>query len=188
MKRILHTILDYLHRLILFVSDGAVVVFSFWAAHWLWYISPQRLRPILPPFDLGHTVLFAFLFNAIMIWGQTYKIQSSVVHVVRLKNLVKYCMIGYTLALIVGFFTKSLLIGRLQALYIFIILIPVIILERGIVDSLWSWLITQRIHKKRIVIYGAGDTGKRLVRAIEKHPKLGYEAIAFFDDKKVSLI
>lgn len=162
------------------------MVFSFWAAHWLWYISPQRLRPTLPAFDLGHVLLFALLFNAIMIWGQTYKIQSSVVHVVRLKNLVKYSMIGFLMALVVGFFTKSLLIGRLQALYTFLILIPLLILERGVLDSVWNWLITQRMYKKRVVIYGAGDTGKRLVRAIEMHPKLGYEAIGFFDDQKGS--
>jgi len=186
MKRLLYSFLDYFHKILLFGVDGSVVIFSFWAAHWLWYISPQRLRPTIPPFDLGLTVLFALLFNAIMIWGQTYKIQSSVVHVVRLKNLVKYSMIGYVLALIVGFFTKSLLIGRLQALYTFLILIPVLIIERGILDSLWSWFITRRIHKKRVVIYGAGDTGKRLVKAIERHPKMGYEAIGFFDDSKMS--
>ncbi|NQT25679.1 sugar transferase [candidate division KSB1 bacterium] len=186
MKRILFKFLDYFHKLLLFSADGIVVIFSFWLAHQLWMLTPQRLNTSYIPFQPKHVFLFAFLFNAIMIWGQTYKIQSSVVHVVRLKNLIKYCMIGFVMALVVGFFTKSLLIGRLQAIYTFLILIPLLIAERGIADGLWNWLITQRIQKKRIVIFGAGNTGKRLVKAIEKHPKLGYYSIGFFDDRKSS--
>lgn len=186
MKRILNSFLDYFHKLLIFILDGSVVIFSFWIAYQLWVISPQRLRTTLPLFDINHVLLFAILFNVIIMWGQTYKIQSSVFHVIKLKNLIKYCTIGYILSLVLGFFTKSLVIGRLQAFYIFILIIPLLILERSLLEGLWNRVIIQKIYKKNVVIYGAGNTGKRLVKAIEKHPMLGYHAIGFFDDQKSS--
>ncbi len=152
----------------------------------MWLISPYRIQQSLPSFDFNHVLLFMFLFNGILIWSGTYRIQSSVMHVVRLKNLIRSSIIGFTIALIIGFFTRSLLVGRLQAFYTFIVIIPAVIIERGIIDTLWSKLIAERFFHKRIVIFGAGDTGKRLFRVIQKHPKLGYRAIAFFDDQKSS--
>ena len=184
MKNILYTFLDTFHKVILFISDGIVVIFSFWTAHQMWLMSPQRLRTILPPFDLQYTVIFAFLFNVIMIWGGTYESKSSIYHVVRLKELIKYIFVGFLLALVVGFFSKTILIGRLQALFALFCLVLLILLERALLDNIWHRFIVHKYQTLKVVIYGAGDTGKRLLRAMQKHPKLGYHAIAFFDDEK----
>ena len=186
MKILVNKFLDLFHKSILFICDGLIVLFSFWAGYQIWLISPNRIQQSPPAFDFNHVLLFIFLFNGILIWTGTYRIQSSVMHVVRLKNLIRSSVIGFTLALIIGFFTRSLLVGRLQALYTFIVIIPAIVIERVIVDTLWSKLIAEHFFHKRIVIFGAGDTGKRLFKVIQKHPKLGYKAVGFFDDQKSS--
>ncbi len=186
MKILVNKVLDVFHKSILFISDGLIVIFSFWVGYQMWLISPNRIQQSPPAFDFNHVLLFIFLFNGILIWTGTYRIQSSVTHVVRLKNLIRSSIIGFTVALIIGFFTRSLLVGRLQALYTFIIIIPAVIIERGIIDILWSKLIAEYFFHKRVVIFGAGDTGKRLFKVIQKHAKLGYEAIGFFDDQKLS--
>ena len=161
-----------------------MVIFGFWIGYELWIYSPLRVHPNPPAFEIAPIVVLAILFNLIMYGGGTYETNSSIFHIVRLKDLVKYTFFGYILALVIGFFSKTILFGRLQAIFVLCILIPLIILERAFIDKIWHRYITNKYQSLKVVIYGAGDTGKRLLRAMQKHPKLGYHAIAFFDDEK----
>ena len=172
------------HKMVLFIADSIVIIFGFWIGYILWIYSPLRIHPHPPSFSIAPVIVLAVLFNIIMFWGKTYETQNSVFHVVQLKDLVKYTFFGYILAIVVGFFSKAIVFGRLQALYVLFILIPLIILERTFIDKLWHRFIVDKYQTLKVVIYGAGDTGKRLLRAMQKHPKLGYHAIAFFDDEK----
>ena len=61
-------------------------------------------------------------------------------------------------------------------------------------DFFWSerseWVAAQRVSRcggvsvpvKRILIYGAGDTGVALAREINSNPQLGYKVVGFIDD------
>ncbi|MBN1780052.1 sugar transferase [bacterium] len=184
MRNIFQYILDYIHWLFILIADVSMIMFTFWCGYQFWLISPNRIHPNPPAFQTMDVIGFTIIIVIALILGGTYKPQSSVFHVVRLKNLVKYTGIGFIVALMISFFSKSLLISRLQSFYTMVLIFPMIILERSIIDGLWNKFVTQKFQLKRVVIFGAGDTGKRLVKAIEKHPKLGYKVVAFFDDMK----
>lgn len=168
------------------INDFLVIYSSFWLGYNLWVSSPYRLKMQIPPFNIMHVLFYILIILSILIWGGTYKMQSSVSNVVRLKDIVKYLLIGFGATVLASFFTKYFLVGRLQVFLTFIIMIPTVVLDRILVDWIWTNVVVKRFLLKHIVIYGAGDTGKRLAKSVDKYPKLGYRAIGFFDDHKKS--
>ena len=175
---------DFLHTLILFLFDTITVIFCFWAGHTLWVQSSFRLHPMPPQFGFASLMIITLIFIAVLIWGGTYQFHSSVIHLLQLRNLIRTVVIGYCVVVVIGFFTKSFLVSRLQAAYTLVLLTPLIVFERWLVDTLWGKYIARGIKQRRILIYGAGETGKRLVKSIRNFPKLNYIPIGFVDDKK----
>jgi putative colanic acid biosynthesis UDP-glucose lipid carrier transferase len=184
MKRLIQQTFDLFHTVIILVFDTLVLYGCFWLGYQLWSISPIRHRPSIPEFVPSHIVLYVLLIEAVLIWGGTHQRQTSVSHVVRLKDIIKYCLIGFAGSILASFFTRFLQVGRMQVFLTFLIMIPCITLERVIVDKLWTRLIVRKFLQKKILIYGAGNTGKRLAKSIAKYPKMGYRAVGFFDDQK----
>ena len=184
MKTLLHNTLDFAHKTYNLLFDSAAMMACFWLGYRIWVASPYRMQAQIPEFDWVHVLFYVLIIDAALVWGGTYKIESSVSHVVRLKELIKYCTVGFATAIAVGFFTRFLLIGRLQVLITFGIMLPTVVIERLLADKLWTHLVVKKLFMKRVIIYGAGDTGKRLARAIGRHPKLGYSPVGFFDDHK----
>lgn len=186
MKKLIHETISLFHMLLVLICDSIVIYGCFRLGYRLWVESPYRMKMSIPPFDSMEALFNVLVIVSILIWGGTYRMQSSVSHVVRLKDIVKYLLIGFGATVLASFFTKYLLVGRLQAFLTFAIMIPAMVIERILVDRLWTHFVVKRFLLKRIVIYGAGDTGKRLAKSIDKYPKLGYRAIGFFDDHKKS--
>jgi exopolysaccharide biosynthesis polyprenyl glycosylphosphotransferase len=182
MKKLISNIVDLLHVILVWAFDTFTMMGCFWLGFVIWVGSPYRMKPHVPAFDWIHVFFYIVLIESVLIWGGTYKRQSSMSHVIWLKELVKYSLIGFGGAILASFFAKFLLVGRLQAFFTFTIMLPAILVERSLLDKIWTSLIVEKFLLKRIVIYGAGNTGKRLAKSITKNPKLGYRIIGFFDD------
>lgn len=82
----------------------------------------------------------------------------------RLKQIVKFTIVGFFIVILASFFTKYVLTNRLQVIVTFAILLPCMVIERMISDKLWTHFIVEKFFKKNVVIYGADDTGKRLAK------------------------
>jgi len=184
MKKLIKKSVDLGHKVFLMLFDSAAILTCIWIGYYLWTTSPYRHRPNIVPFNWVDSLIYVFIIVVVLLWGGTYKIQSNVSHLLRLNEIVKYCLIGFGISILFGFFTDYVLVGRLQAVFTFGIMLPSIVLERMFADKLWTHLIVKRFLMKRVVIYGAGNTGKRLAKSIQKNIKLGYEVIGFFDDNK----
>ena len=174
--------LDYLHWFVLGTSDLTTSFLCLSGGYVLWIYSPFRLKLAPPDYDMVHFLLGAIIIVAVLFFAGNYRLHSSVLHIMKLKILVRSTIIGFIGILIVGFFSRSIVFGRLHAFYMLLLLIPGIVLERAFVDSLWAKLIAKRFGQKRILIYGAGDTGKRLLKAARRYPKLNYRVVGFLDD------
>jgi len=55
-------------------------------------------------------------------------------------------------------------------------------LERVVVLAVQSWLRQRGIGIKRVIIVGAGEVGRRVMRTIVARPDLGYEIVGYVDD------
>jgi exopolysaccharide biosynthesis polyprenyl glycosylphosphotransferase len=184
MKKLITSIVDLLHVILVWACDTLTMMGCFWLGFVIWVGSPYRMKPHVPHFEWIHVFFYIFIIESVLIWGGTYKRQSSMSHVMWLKELTKYSLIGFGGAILTSFFVKLLLVGRLQAVFTFVIMLPAILIERAAIDRIWTLFVVERFLRRRIVIYGAGTTGKRLAKSITKNPKLGYRILGFFDDTK----
>ena len=175
---------DCLHIFSFLLCDAVTIIFCFFLGNHLWHHISGNIYKFQESYNLTDIVFNTGVILFILIWGGTYHRNSSVIHVVRLKNLVKYVSVGFVAVLSISFFTKTYSIDRIQAFIAFSVLLPVIILERRLMDFLWGTLYIKKYKLKKLLIYGAGDTGKRLAKSARKHPKLSYKPIGFIDDEK----
>ena len=173
---------ELLHTGMLLMSDAVSIYFCFWYGHKLWIHSSFRLHPTPPQFDLLYIGIMVGMMLMVLIWGGTYRFHHSISHALKLKELIRTLLIGYILAIMIGYFSKAFLFSRLWTINTFILLMPVTIAERGFVDWFWGKYVARGIKKKRVLIYGAGLTGKRLVKSMRKLAKLNYEIVGFLDD------
>ncbi len=175
---------NFFYAFVLFLCDIMTILLCFWLGYQLWVQSSWRVYSSPPVFNIVHFLIGSLVFVGVLIWGGTYKLESSIVHILELRGVIRSTLVGFGVVVVIGFFTKSLLIGRLQATYTLLLLVPCIVIERFLIDNLWAIFISKMFGQKCILIYGAGDTGKRLAKSIRKYPKLNYKVVGFLDDEK----
>ncbi len=100
-------------------------------------------------------------------------------HVYRITNAVTITLV---LTLAVAFILRPLVYSRLLLLESGIFMIVFLSLDRGGVMLIQRRLRRRGIGVKRIVIVGAGEVGRRVMRTIVARPDLGYEVIGYVDD------
>jgi len=178
------SIYDLAHFAFLLISDALTIGFCLWAGRALWVHSFFRAYQSPPSLQLLDLAVAVGIIVLTMIWRGTYRFHSSVLHVVKLKELISSVFTGFLLVVLIGFFTKSLVVSRLWALYSLLLLMPCMIFDRALVDKCWHECVARGMHKRRVLIYGAGFTGKRLIKSIRKLSKLNYEIVGFVDDNR----
>jgi len=186
LKKFALHIVDFFHILLLLIFDMLTILGSLWLGYECWIDSSFRRHPNPPAFNLEQMIAGSVLFVIILSWGGTYRLRHSVTHVVRLKTLLRSTMISFIIVLVFGFFTKSVLISRLQSAYTMVFLIIGIVAERAFIDYIWGAVLGKRFGLKRILVYGAGEIGKRLYKVVRKYPKLRYQIMGFLDDEKAN--
>jgi exopolysaccharide biosynthesis polyprenyl glycosylphosphotransferase len=76
------------------------------------------------------------------------------------------------------------LISRWVIAIAFLLVPMFLITEKQIVASIVSALHSRGYGQRRVVIYGAGETGRRIFSALLRSPKLGLDPIACFDKSR----
>lgn len=86
------------------------------------------------------------------------------------------------LVLALAFALRPLVYSRLLLLEASVGMVLFLSLGRALVLVLQAWLRRRGIGVKRVVIVGAGEVGRRVMRTIVARPSLGYEIIGYVDD------
>jgi len=90
------------------------------------------------------------------------------------------------IVLVVGlawsFVVRPLVYSRLLLFESGILMISLIALDRAIVLLVQAQLRKRGVGIKRIVIVGAGEVGRRVMRTVVARPDLGYEIVGYVDD------
>lgn len=176
------SLFDLLHFILFILMDSVTIGVCLWGGHALWGRSDFRLQDTPSHLNFNFLLVGIGIILLTLMWRGEYRFHSSIMHVVKLKNLISSIIIGFTLVIVIGFFTKNLMISRLWAVYSFALLLPGMIIERAIVEECWKKCVAKGIRKRKVLVYGAGFTGKRLVRSIRKLTKSNYEVVGFIDD------
>lgn len=80
---------------------------------------------------------------------------------------------------------QSQLDSRLMFLYIAIFITTLLSISRFVITILLSYLRKYDVGVERILLVGAGDVGRMVMRNIVARPELGYKLVGFVDDNPV---
>lgn len=165
--------------------DYVTITGTLYFSYWLWIHSNEIRHNSNPQFlSLEIYLLIGLLFLFIFKVTGAYENDMSVVHVKEVRSVLRGIIWGYGILIAVSFFLQSVTLSRLQSIYAIGILASLIGIERYLLHQLNKFLHKKGIGTKRILIYGAGDTGKRLSKHLNSAPKLGYKVIGYVDDQK----
>jgi exopolysaccharide biosynthesis polyprenyl glycosylphosphotransferase len=72
--------------------------------------------------------------------------------------------------------------SRLVFIYAWAVAIVLLLARRGLTRWVRRWLWAHEIGVDRVLVVGAGETGRRLIQAMMGTPALGYRVVGFIDD------
>lgn len=109
-----------------------------------------------------------------------YHHQASMMNLLETRKIIKTLLLLFLLLILYTFFAKADY-SRITLCLALIIALPLLLFGRFLFFKFHQHLYLQGIHVRRVLIYGAGSTGRLLFQSIQNTPKLGYHPIGFFD-------
>ncbi len=156
------------------------------------YVTRYRLRwlrDVAYDAPLSAYALFFLFFSVavpVMLWGEgayrEWRGRTWLDHVYRVMNAVAKATL---LALAMAFVLRPLVYSRLLLLEAGIGMVALLSLARALALWLQGRLRRRGIGVKRVVIVGAGEVGRRVMRTIVARPDLGYQIVGYVDDNPV---
>ncbi|NPA90224.1 MAG: undecaprenyl-phosphate glucose phosphotransferase [Chloroflexi bacterium] len=174
-------------RYMLIILDAIVINIAFAIAYIVRY-RLQWFRAVDPAYYTDFTAYlpFAALLTLILLAAYTMEGLYGEQRGRRLWDDVYGIINGTTTGLalmIVGvFFWRPLFYSRLIFIYTAILVILLLILERLLLRIVLARLRKRGIGVARVLIIGAGEMGRRIMRNLMANPDLGYRIVGFLDD------
>lgn len=145
-----------------------------------WFVDVVYDAPLRAYTPFG--VLFVGLIPTILWLEGAYRQwrgRSWLDHVTRIINAVTTALV---LILAYAFISRPLVYSRLLLLEAGIGIIILMSLDRAAILLIQQHLFRKGIGVKRVIIVGAGEVGRRVIRNIVAQPQLGYHIVGYVDD------
>ncbi|MBN1919664.1 MAG: undecaprenyl-phosphate glucose phosphotransferase [Anaerolineae bacterium] len=145
-----------------------------------WFVEVVYDAPLLAYLPFG--ILFMGLIPSILWFEGAYRDwrgRGWLDHVYRIINAVTTSLV---LILAYAFIYRPLVYSRLLLLEAGVGIILLMSLGRLVVLLIQQQLFRKGIGVKRVIIVGAGEVGRRVIRTIVAQPQLGYHIVGYVDD------
>jgi len=145
-----------------------------------WFVEVIYDAPLTAYLPFG--ILFVGLIPSILWFEGAYRRwrgRSWLDHVYRIINAVTTTLV---LILAYAFISRPLVYSRLLLLEAGVGIILLMSLDRLIVLLIQQHLFRRGIGVKHVIIVGAGEVGRRVIRTIVAQPQLGYHIVGYVDD------
>lgn len=175
---------------VLMITDILLINAAFGVAYYLRY-ELQWLRDVDPgayrSFDayLPFAVVLTLLLLLVYRMDGAYEIRRDSSLVEEAYRITSGTAIAIIIMVAIAFFARPQLNSRLIYVYTGI-LTPIFLVIARIVFRAWLWRLRGRgIGVDRVLIVGAGEVGRMVMRSVVAQPELGYEIVGFLDDDPV---
>lgn len=145
-----------------------------------WFVDVVYDAPLIAYLPFG--ILFTTLIPGILWFEGAYhnwRGRGWLDHVYRIINAVTTALV---LILAYAFISRPLVYSRLLLLEAGIGIIILMSLDRLAVMLIQQHRFRRGIGVKRVIIVGAGEVGRRVIRTIVAQPQLGYHIVGYVDD------
>jgi len=174
-------------RIVVILSDIALIVFTFYLAFWIRFLEEGLFFPrYFPLFKQTLPLIMVVYFVSFVFFG-LYKGLWRYASINDLMRIFRAILVGALLSVagmvfILGLraFPRSIFIIHPLLLFFFIGASRLgIRLFKETLLSLFSGI----SDHKRIILLGAGDAGEIILRESQRHPEHGYKVVGFVDDE-----
>lgn len=173
-------------RLSLVVADAGLVWLGFWIAYQLRYrfewggaVRPADFEPFAT-FQQRAALFVALTIVALFLRG-LYRLNRNIGFLDEAQVLVGGVTTAMAGVILTAFLTRFVP-SRLVFIYAWGVVIALLLARRVVTRWVRSWLWSREIGVDRVVVVGAGETGRRLMQAMLGQPALGYRVVGFVDD------
>ena len=162
-------------------ADFLAVFLAFWIGYWFYEyyggyspLSPQEYVYV----SAGAALLHITVFKAFSL----YKREISLLNIEELKQILIASVWGSFLFLGSAFYFRSITLSRLTTTIALVASVLLVILERMIIYRIHMHFHLRGYSQKKVLIYGAGEVGRHLLKRIYQSPALGLAPVGFIDD------
>jgi exopolysaccharide biosynthesis polyprenyl glycosylphosphotransferase len=173
--------------LIMALTDVMLINLAFAIAYWVRY-DLQWFRAVDPAYDAPFRAYLPFALVLTVLLMTAYKL-GGVYDQPRSASWLDevYALFGGTttgilIIMAMTFWFQPLVYSRMMFLWAALIIVTLLSLSRLIKRWVWAGRMQRGLGVDRVLIVGAGEVGRRLMRNIVAQPELGYQVIGFVDD------
>jgi exopolysaccharide biosynthesis polyprenyl glycosylphosphotransferase len=169
------------------LTDIVLINLAFAAAYWVRY-DLQWFRAVDPAYDASFRdyIPFALVLTILLMiayrLGGVYHQPRGASWLDEVYTLISSTTIAIVIIMAMTFWFRPLVYSRLMFLWAGLLIVTLLSLSRLIKRWVWGSLMRRGISVDRVLIVGAGEVGRRLMRNIVAQPELGYRVIGFVDD------
>jgi len=173
--------------LILVVSDLFLIFVAFLLSYWVRY-RLQWFRAVDPAFQTDFATYLPFSVALIAILFVSFNFSGVYRHrrdrgwLEVVYTIATATTLGVVTLIILNLIFGGLSYSRLLFLYAAVFVILLLGSSRAAIFILLGYLRGRGVAVQRVVLVGAGDVGRMVMRNIAARPSLGYRLIGFLDD------
>ncbi len=167
------------------VLDIVLINLSMWLAYVLRYRLQWFLNIVFDaPYSayLPFNIWFSVITPLILLFSQAYTHWRGRLWLEHVSLIVNAVVITLVAMLAATFAFQPLVYSRLLLLECGFFMIIFMALARGLAMVIQRQLRQRGIDVRRIVIVGAGEVGRRVMRTVVARPDLGYQIVGYVDD------
>ncbi len=172
------------------VIDALLIVASFAIAYYLRY-EVQWFRQVEPAYQVPFQVYLPSIagltaITVLVLWIEgAYRYKRDRMFTEEFSIVMRSALIGIAATIFVVFLSSPGYYSRLIFGYTGILIVLLLSISRGIERSILVRQHRKGIGVTRILIVGAGEVARSLLRTIYARPELGYQVVGFLDDDPV---
>jgi exopolysaccharide biosynthesis polyprenyl glycosylphosphotransferase len=171
----------------LILSDVILINLAFAFAYWMRY-DLQFLRAVDEANYIPYTeyIPIGLMLTAILIityqLDGVYRIPRGRSWVDEVYRIISGTTTGIVIVVVVLFFYRPYFYSRLIFIYAGILIVVFLSFSRLVKNIAVVQLREHGVGVRRIMIVGAGEIGRMIMRNLVAHPQLGYQVVGFVDD------
>lgn len=171
----------------LVISDMLLILIAFLAAYVLRY-ELQWFRAVDPVFQVNFWAYGPFALALLIIlpisfhFSSVYPYRRGRALIEEIYTIATATTAGVMILIIASLFFRPLLYSRLIFFYTAALVTILLGISRLVIQLAFGYLRHYGVGVKRMLLVGAGDVGRMVMRTVTARPDFGYQVVGFLDD------